>query len=169
VATNLFSAFADSACRVFDMMAGIQFRVHPVRYAPVATCGHELNAIVPVQGRWSGAVVVGVDPDLSLLFTEQVLGCRPATIDDDVIDTVKELGNMIVGQVEGSLPTGSFRMSLPTVVIGAGTGLGFGSEVNPVLLPLSCSVGKMSLLFGLVDATPDGSLLIGQEKTATAN
>jgi chemotaxis protein CheX len=151
------------------MMAGITFETHPARYLPVATCGHELNAIVPVQGRWTGSIVVGVDRELSLLFTEQVLGCRPDTIDDDVIDTVKELGNMIVGQVEGHLPSGSIRMSLPTVVIGEGTGLGFGSEINPVLLQLSCPVGKMSMLFGLIDSSPDGSLLIGPAEVATAN
>jgi len=166
VATNLFAEFAASACRVFDMMAGITFESHPARYLPIAACGHELNAIVPVQGRWTGSVVVGVDRELSLLFTEQVLGCRPDTIDDDVIDTVKELGNMIVGQVEGHLPSGSIRMSLPTVVIGEGTGLGFGSEINPVLLELSCPVGKMSLMFGLIDSSPDGSLLIGPADAA---
>lgn len=167
MATDLFKAFGVSACRVFDMMAGITFETHSARYAPVTTCGHELNAIVPVQGRWSGSIVVGVDPELSLLFTEQVLGCRPDTIDDDVIDTVKELGNMIVGQVEGNLPPGSIRMSLPTVVIGKGTGLGFGSDINPVLLPLTCPVGSMSLLFGLIDSSPDGTLLIGPEQAVT--
>lgn len=142
-------------------MAGIKFETQPPRYLAPASCGHELNAIVPVHGRWTGAIVVGVDRELSLLFTEQVLGCRPDTIDDDVIDTVKELGNMIVGQVEGHLPSGSIRMSLPTVVIGEGTGLGFGSDINPVSLSLSCPVGRMSLLFGLIDSAPDGSLLIG--------
>lgn len=150
-------------------MAGITFEVHSAKYLPVAACGHELNAIVPVRGRWTGSVVVGVDRELSLLFTEQVLGCRPDSIDDDVIDTVKELGNMIVGQVEGHLPSGSIRMSLPAVVIGKGAGLGFGSEIKPVLLELSCPVGKMSLMFGLIDSSPDGSLMIEPTEAVAAN
>ena len=45
VATNLFLEFAASACRVFDMMAGITFESHPAKYLSVAACGHELNAI----------------------------------------------------------------------------------------------------------------------------
>jgi len=167
VATNFYSQFATSACRVFDMMAGISLETLPARYTPVAKCGHELNALVPVQGRWSGAIVVGVDREISLLFTEQVLGCRPATIDDDVIDTVKELGNMIVGQVEGYFPAGSIRMSLPTVIIGEGSGLGFGSDIKPVLVQLQCPEGKMSLLFGLLDSAPDGSLSLPAEETSS--
>jgi len=158
VATNLFGISADAACRVFDMMAGITLQQLPARYAPVASCEHELNAIVPVQGRWTGSIVIGVDREISLLFTEQVLGYRPDSIDDDVIDTVKELGNMIVGQMEGHLSSDSIKMSLPTVIIGKGAGVGFGSDIEPVMLPLQCEAGRMSLLFGLFDATPDGSL-----------
>lgn len=89
-----------------------------------------------------------------MAFTESVLGYRPDSIDDDVVDAVKELGNMIVGQVEGSLRSETLRMSLPTVIIGKGAEVGFGSSVVPVKQHFRCESGSLSLIFGLKDTQP---------------
>ncbi len=151
VDTDFLKAFETATVRVFDTMASIPLIPGSILSAESGACLHEINAIVPILGRYVGSVVIGADREFAMAFTETVLGYRPETIDDDVVDAVKELGNMIVGQVEGNLNGVKLRMSLPTVIIGKGAEIGFGSVVEPYQQTFRGECGSLSLLFGLID------------------
>lgn len=149
--TQFLGAFESATLRVFDMMAGITLVADPpfANSSTTTRCLHEINAIVPIGGRLTGTVVVGVDRGIAMAFTENVLGFRPQSIDEDVVDAVKELANMIVGQVESQLGRNTLVMSLPTVAIGKGTEIGFGSKVNTFQQSFQKGDEALTLLFGL--------------------
>jgi hypothetical protein len=72
-------------------------------------------ATVSIRGAWHGAVLVRLAPELALRFTRELLQIEPGSSDDpDVTDVVKELANMIGGNLKGLLPE-PCTLSLPSL------------------------------------------------------
>jgi chemotaxis protein CheX len=83
-----------------------------------------LMAIVGLTGSWSGAGSLACSPLLgnrvaSAMFLSEV-GPDPNAINDEVLDSVAELTNMVVGNIKNTLEhhLGPMAISIPSVIYG---------------------------------------------------
>lgn len=93
--------------------------------APIDDCspdhmGREVRAAVQITGAWEGAVVIECDEAAAAAFTAAMLGLEDEKPDEaDVRDVTGELANMVGGNLKAVVGPDA-RLSLPTVVVGAG-------------------------------------------------
>jgi chemotaxis protein CheX len=71
-------------------------------------------------GSWAGTGSVSCSPALACRICAQMLMCEATSVNEEVLDTVAELTNMIVGSVKTDLEQhlGPLGLSIPTVVYG---------------------------------------------------
>ena len=110
---------------------------------------HEVTGVIGLSGKASGTVVVSLDRDVAISATERMLGQRPATIDNDVIDAVGEVTNMIAGKAKAGLEQFEMKLALPTVITGKNHVIRFGSTAQTICIPYSCPWGQISVEVGL--------------------
>jgi len=76
-----------------------------------------LLAWVNFAGEWSGSMVLSCTLPLAFQFTSRLMSVPlPASVDDDVRDSIAELANTIAGNFKALLPSGC-SMSVPTVAL----------------------------------------------------
>jgi chemotaxis protein CheX len=86
--------------------------------------GGGLMALVGLTGSWSGAGTLLCSPSLANHAASAMFMSEPAAdpnaINDEVLDTVAELTNMVVGNIKNSLEThlGTMAISIPSVIYG---------------------------------------------------
>ncbi len=74
-----------------------------------------ITSWVRISGAWEGMVAVRFSPGLAAVATEALIGFGPGqATQDDVDDVLRELADMIGGNVKALLPEPS-KLSLPTV------------------------------------------------------
>lgn len=102
---------------VFRLMMGVP--CGPVEEQP-AVDRENITAVIGLAGAISGACVLKSGEQVALRIAEFLVGVRPASIDDTVMDAVGEVCNMIAGAWKGkytALASGCM-LSTPAVVTG---------------------------------------------------
>jgi chemotaxis protein CheX len=112
---------------------------------------HEVTGVIGLSGKASGTVVVSLDRDVAISATERMLGQRPESIDDDVIDAVGEMTNMIAGKAKAGLEQFEMKLALPTVITGKNHVIRFGSTAQTICIPYTCQWGNISVEVGLAE------------------
>ena len=93
----------------------------PLVPIPAASTTVHVTASVSVTGAWHGHVAVSCSAAAADQLTAALLGVdRTEVSEDDITDALGELANVFGGNVKSLLP-GPCELSLPHVVIGAGT------------------------------------------------
>jgi chemotaxis protein CheX len=110
-----------------------------------------VTGVIGLSGKASGTVVVSLDRDVAISATERMLGQRPETIDDDVIDAVGEMTNMIAGKAKAGLEQFEMKLALPTVITGKNHVIRFGSTAQTICIPYTCQWGNISVEVGLAE------------------
>ena len=91
-----------------DDVSGAAFERHALVY----------TGQVQITGAWTGTVLVELTEPLAQLVAATMFGLEPGELaEDDVADTVGELGNMTGGNVKALMP-GVCSLSLPSVTVG---------------------------------------------------
>jgi chemotaxis protein CheX len=77
-------------------------------------------SFIGLAGSWAGTGSVSCSPALACRICAQMLMCEATSVNEEVLDTVAELTNMIVGSVKTDLEQhlGPLGLSIPTVVYG---------------------------------------------------
>jgi chemotaxis protein CheX len=77
-------------------------------------------SFIGIAGAWAGTGSVSCSPALACRICAQMLMCEASAVNEEVLDTVAELTNMIVGSVKTDLEQhlGPLGLSIPTVVYG---------------------------------------------------
>ena len=88
---------------------------------------------------------------MAVAATEALLGEKPGSINEEVIDAVGELTNMIAGSAKSQLEQFEMSLSLPTVITGRNHTIAFGSGVKPIYIGFGCEWGPLSIEVGLAE------------------
>jgi chemotaxis protein CheX len=117
----IFKALVDSTVQVFSTMLGVEVVAGPrtvERGLPEVNDG--VVSFIGLAGCWTGAGSLVCSPGLACRACAQMLMTEAPAVNDEVLDTVAELTNMIIGgvktEIEGEL--GPLGLSIPTVVYG---------------------------------------------------
>ena len=117
----IVKSITDSTLQVFSTMLGVDVTCGQAgmeRGMPEANEG--VISFIGVAGSWAGTGSVSCSPALACRICATMLMCEAPAVNEEVLDTVAELTNMIIGSVKTELEThlGPLGLSIPTVVYG---------------------------------------------------
>jgi chemotaxis protein CheX len=148
---EIINPFAASAASVFATMLGCPLTRGTLQFrSSQSTSDYEINGIVGLTGGLTGTIVLSMQEQVALYATEAMLGTRPSSLNDDVIDAVGEITNMVAGAAKGHLSSYDLCLSIPTVIIGKNTRIGFNSKVAPICVPYQSPWGPLQVEVGIV-------------------
>ena len=151
---ELINPFLASTCDVFRTMLNSDITRGVPGLKQTHTPEFEVSGLIGFSGTYHGMVVVSLSRDTAISITETMLGQRPESIDEDVIDTVGEVTNMIAGGAKAKLEQYQLNISLPTVICGKHHAVSFPSSSTPITLPFDTDLGPISIDIGLAPADP---------------
>jgi chemotaxis protein CheX len=111
----------DSALQVFSTMLGVDLNCGEATVENAMPDGNEgVVSFIGLAGAWAGTGSVSCSPALACRICAQMLMCEATAVNEEVLDTVAELTNMIIGCVKTDLEQhlGPLGLSIPTVVYG---------------------------------------------------
>ena len=117
----IVKSITESTLQVFSTMLGVEIASGE---AGSRTGMPEVNdgvvSFIGLAGSWAGTGSVSCSPALACRICAQMLMCEAPAVNEEVLDTVAELTNMIIGSVKTDLEThlGPLGLSIPTVVYG---------------------------------------------------
>ncbi len=150
--------FVTSAVSVFSTMLSCRLERGELVLHRDAQPEYEISGTIGLSGKAVGTVVLSLDKATALSATEAMLGERPATIDDNVVDAVGELTNMIAGAAKAKLEQFDMSVSLPNVIVGRNHVIQFPSRCPPIRIPFHCEWGQLGLIVGLADVSQPASI-----------
>jgi len=104
-----------------------------------------VTGAVYYAGPWAGALLVECTEEQSFQFTARLMSIEaPATVNDDVRDSLGELANMIAGNLKVVLPSG-VAISMPSVVEGSDYSLRVCGSNNVSRMTFSSSLGMFRI------------------------
>ena len=108
----------DAAQSVFSTMCGMPLkRDDGIAPADVIDQPH-VSGIISLTGSFKSNVILNLHLDVVFGAAEGMLGMEVDTIDNDVLDLVRELTNMVAGKSKERLDLVGVSLGLPTVVAG---------------------------------------------------
>jgi chemotaxis protein CheX len=117
----ILQSIDQSTRQVFSTMVGVEIAAGEVcEEAAIPQASLEVVSFIGLAGAWAGTGSVSCSPALACRVCAQMLLCEAPAVNEEVLDTVAELTNMIVGGVKTDLEThlGPLGLSIPTVVYG---------------------------------------------------
>jgi chemotaxis protein CheX len=117
----IVKSVTQSTLEVFSTMLGVDIACDKAAVEtgmPEASEG--VVSFIGLAGSWAGTGSVSCSAALACRICAQMLMCEAAAVNEEVLDTVAELTNMIVGSVKTDLEQhlGPLGLSIPTVVYG---------------------------------------------------
>ena len=113
----------------------------------------DVTGIIGLTGKADGNIVISFDREVALSLTETMLGQRPESIDENVIDAVGETGNIVVGHAESQLSGLQLSIGIPTVVTGKGQSIRFTGQSDPTWFAFQSAWGMIDMCVGLTDVS----------------
>jgi chemotaxis protein CheX len=110
-----------STLQVFSTMLGVDIAAGEAAVESGMPDGNEgVVSFIGMAGSWAGTGSVSCSPAMACRICAQMLMCEAPAVNEEVLDTVAELTNMIVGSVKTDLEQhlGPLGLSIPTVVYG---------------------------------------------------
>lgn len=117
----IVKSMTDSTLQVFSTMLGVEIACGAAAVeAGMPEANEGVVSFIGVAGSWAGTGSVSCSPALACRICAQMLMCEASAVNEEVLDTVAELTNMIVGSVKTDLEQhlGPLGLSIPTVVYG---------------------------------------------------
>jgi chemotaxis protein CheX len=118
---TIVKAITESTLHVFTTMLGVNVICGEAGIeAGMPEANEGVVSFIGVAGSWAGTGSVSCSPALACRICAQMLMCEAPAVNEEVLDTVAELTNMIVGSVKTELEAhlGPLGLSIPTVVYG---------------------------------------------------
>ncbi len=101
---------------VFRTMLGLE--VQRVSF-PLSLGADQVTAAIHFAGAWKGAVLLECTKQQAFEFTSRLMGvAAPASMTDDVRDSMGELTNMVAGNLKSILTPG-VGLSMPSILEGS--------------------------------------------------
>lgn len=148
---ELINPFVISAQDVFRTMLACSITRGPLSLNAAHTSMYAVSGLIGISGSCRGMVVVSLDEVTALRAAEALLGTRPDSLDDDVLDAIGELTNMIAGGAKTRLEEYELAIGLPTVICGNGQRIAFPSGTAPIVIPFDSEFGPFSIQVGFAE------------------
>ena len=118
---TILQSISQSTTQVFSTMLGVEIGSGAgaiEKGMPEASEG--VVSFIGLAGAWAGTGSVSCSPALACRICAAMLMCEAPAVNEEVLDTVAELTNMIIGSVKTDLELqlGPLGLSIPTVVYG---------------------------------------------------
>jgi CheY-specific phosphatase CheX len=108
------------------------------------------SGVVGVTGVICGSVVLRVAADVAKNATAILHDLDISELDEeDVIDTVGELANMVVGCAKSRFGNHDLAITVPNVITGLGHGVTFANGVDTVTIDFDSEWGPVAVNVGL--------------------
>jgi chemotaxis protein CheX len=111
-------------------------------------------ALVGMTGAWIGTGIVTCSATLACKLSSLLLMAEHAghSVDEEVLDSVAEITNMIVGNVKNLLEeqVGELNLSIPTVVYGRNLTTRSVNESEWIVVPFECEGERLEVRLCLV-------------------
>jgi chemotaxis protein CheX len=117
----IVKSLTDSTLQVFSTMLGVEIAGGAAEVeAGMPESSEGVVSFIGLAGSWAGTGSVSCSPALACRICAQMLMCEATAVNEEVLDTVAELTNMIIGGVKTDLEQhlGPLGLSIPTVVYG---------------------------------------------------
>jgi chemotaxis protein CheX len=140
--------FVGALTEIFATMFGCELTVPDSQHDRLHST-RDVTGIIGLTGKVDGNVVLSLDCEVALSLTDAMLGQRPASIDEDVIDAVGETVNIVVGNAKARLESLQLTLGIPTVVTGAAQAIRFTGQADPVWYRFDSEWGKIDMCIAL--------------------
>jgi chemotaxis protein CheX len=117
----IVQSISRSTTQVFSTMLGVEIGTGETTVENAMPEANEgVVSFIGVAGAWAGTGSVSCSPGLACRICATMLMCEAPAVNEEVLDTVAELTNMIIGGVKTDLEQhlGPLGLSIPTVVYG---------------------------------------------------
>jgi len=117
----IVKSLTQSTLQVFSTMLGVEIQCGEASVkAGMPEANEGVISFIGLAGSWAGTGSVSCTPLLACRICAQMLMCEANAVNEEVLDTVAELTNMIIGSVKTELEQhlGPLGLSIPTVVYG---------------------------------------------------
>ncbi len=156
--TTAFDPEAAAACiraatgEVFSTMLGLEPAsgdYYLARNAPGPIDG--VVALIGLAGRWAGTGMLSCSANLACTLSACLLLGEPGgvkeAVDDEVLDSMAEITNMVLGNVKNSLEErlGIMGLSIPTVIFGRHFTARSLGEGDWVVVPFACCDDRLEV------------------------
>ncbi len=117
---EMVNPFITATINVFDTMAGLCVSKKEIYVKQEIAAGNDISGIIGIAGNLTGFVAMSFPESVALKITAAFLGEDKNTLDDDVIDTIGEVINMVVGSAKTTFAKQGMKydLGLPSVVTG---------------------------------------------------
>ncbi|MDA9858800.1 chemotaxis protein CheX [Rubripirellula sp.] len=151
----LVVALDQSACEVFQMMAGVELTSisRPVSMPPadeVRAKQRGVTVLMGITGDLNGSVIITMSKSAACEWTGRMVGSEVLALDQTVIDAVGELGNIVVGGAKRRLSDFHLTMSLPSVLQDGIDRLRFSSKSVPLQRDYQFDEHQLSIVIALM-------------------
>lgn len=121
--------------------------------SPALPPDHPIVGAVYLAGPWQGALLLEASASQAFLWTQKLMSVpAPDRLDDDVRDTIGELGSMVAGNLKSFLPPET-ALSMPSVVEGRQYTLRLVGDHQKIKVDFASADGAFSVT--LVQLTED--------------
>ncbi|MCK5706794.1 MAG: chemotaxis protein CheX [Candidatus Aureabacteria bacterium] len=100
----------------------------------------DISGVIGVTGKFIGSINIGFPKDIAIKVVSNMLGgMKIDDIDDSVKDGIGEIANMVAGAAKVQLAEigYTYKLSIPTVVVGRDHHLSFPPNVPCIVVPFT--------------------------------
>ena len=136
----IVKSVSESAIQVFSTMLGVEIGCGEsfVENGMPDAVADGVVSFIGLAGSWAGTGSISCSPLAACRVCAHMLMCEAPAVNEEVLDTVAELTNMIVGSVKTELEQhlGQLGLSIPTVVYGRNFKTKSAGNAEWIVLPL---------------------------------
>ena len=117
----IVKSITESTLQVFSTMLGVEIACcESTIKSGMPDANEGVVSFIGVAGSWAGTGSVSCSPAMACRICAQMLMCEATAVNEEVLDTVAEVTNMVIGSVKTELEQhlGPLGLSIPTVVYG---------------------------------------------------
>jgi chemotaxis protein CheX len=168
---EIVSIIEQASREVFATMLGLPIEPQPAFVEtgdPTPVDG--IIALVGIGGTWTGAGRIYCSPEFACRLAGGLLGAEYKSVDEEVLDSVSEVANMIIGNVKTGLEErlGPLGLSIPTVIFGKRYLARSSKGHERIVVPFRSGEETMQIRFSLAPASASPRPLAGRPEVALA-
>lgn len=137
--------FLASLINVLKTMASLELKPQKPRVKKDEIARGDISGLIGMVGpQTRGSMSITFDGDLAIEIMHNMLGERPAGLNDEVIDMVGEITNMVTGGAKRILAESGFEfeMATPIVVSGQGHSIRHQCDGAIIIMPFTSQWGN---------------------------
>jgi chemotaxis protein CheX len=141
--------FIEASRNVLTTMLGWNIEPISMLRLPAFHPQHDVSGIISIANTLRGTIVVSFDAGACYSAAETLIGSRPSSIDNEVMDMIGEITNMIAGSARQQLGLVGINLGLPIVCLGSELRVPVEPGAHVEFLSFSTNSGPMSIQWSI--------------------